>query len=274
MNRIFIFAAIALLTAPAMAQTTGLQKTGDAPLEITARDTLEWRRGENLFVAKGEALAKQGDVSIAAETLTANYREDANNKMEIRHMTAQGNVTINSRDNSVYGQQADYDLDKGMAVMTGSNLRAVSPDQVVTARDNFEYWVTDGRLVANGAAKVVRKSPQGKTDTLEADKIIAVLKNDAKGQKALNSLEAIGNVVITTATETVTGARGLYRADTNTAEMTGGVTIKRGPNILEGDKATVDLNTNTSRMYGSETSGGRVRGVFYPGSEKTPAATP
>ena len=43
--------------------------------------------------------------------------------------------------------------------------------------------------------------------------------------------------------------------------------ITRGPNILEGDRADVNLTTNVSTMKGSPAAGGRVRGVFYPGSE-------
>jgi lipopolysaccharide export system protein LptA len=264
-----LFTILTLLSSNAGAQQN-IPSSSKEPLEITADGTLEWHRNDKNFIATKNALAKQGEVSIAAATLTAHYREVPGNDMEIWQVTAKDNVVISSRDSKAYGQNAEYDLDKGFAVMTGNNLKMESADQTVTARDRFEYWTADGRLVALGRAKVIRPKVGGGTDTLEADKVSAVLKEDAKGQRVLHSLEAEGNVVITTPTETVTGAYGIYKADTNKAELTGQVTITRGPNTLEGTKAEVDLNTNTSRMFGSGSPTGRVRGVFYPGSEKKP----
>jgi lipopolysaccharide export system protein LptA len=46
------------------------------------------------------------------------------------------------------------------------------------------------------------------------------------------------------------------------------VKIHRGPNTLEGEKAEVDMNTNISRIIGNPAAGQRVRGVFYPGTDK------
>jgi lipopolysaccharide export system protein LptA len=264
------FTLCILLLAPAAnlrAQTAQTSKNAQ-PLEITADGTLEWNRAEKLFIAKKNAMAIQGPTSIKAETLSAYYRETERTNMDIRQVLAEGSVVIRSQENTAYGDKADYDLDKGLAVMTGDQLKMTGPGQVVTARDRFEYHVTEGRLIAEGQAKVVRTDAQGQSDTLEADTVTAKFKGDKTGQRALETLEAKGHVVITTPTEIVTGAYGIYSADTNIARLTGGVSIRRGPNILEGDEAQVDLNTNTSRIFASQTGGERVRGIFYPGSEK------
>lgn len=267
---LFLLAFI-LLINPAASQNP-VSENSDQPLEITADQTLEWRRAENLFIARGDALAVQGDVSLAADILQADYRDKKETGMEITKITASKNVVITSRNNKAYGEEAIYEIQKGLAVMTGNNLRMTAPDQTLTARDRFEYWTEEGRLIAYGDARLSQTNEQGQTNTLSADKIIAVLKEDSSGKRALHSLEALGNVVIVTPTETLSGARGLYRADINTAEITGGVTIKRGPNILKGARADIDLNTNISRMYGGAEKNGRVRGVFYPGSEEKPEA--
>ena len=103
------------------------------------------------------------------------------------------------------------------------------------------------------------------------------MQENEKGEQVLHSLEAIGNVVIITPEEIIRGAYGIFKTKTNKAEITGGVKIKRGPNTLEGERAEVDLNTNISTIFGNkqgtgnETTG-RVRGVFYPGSEEKPDA--
>lgn len=243
----------------------GAQTTGASPLEISADNTLEWQRLEQTFTANGNAIAKQDNVSIRAEKLTAAYDEnkESGEDFDIHTMTATDAVTITSDDNKVYGDKAVYDLKKSIAIVTGSNLRLVTPEQKITARDQFEYHVDAGKLIAKGNAKIIRP-----TDTLAANTITAFLSNDANGKRTLDRMNADGGVTITTATEKITGTYGTYNARTETAEITGGVIITRGPNILKGDRATVDLKTQISRIFGGASDGGRVSGTFYPKSEK------
>jgi lipopolysaccharide export system protein LptA len=285
-----IVLALVIFPATVFAQSTGV----DDPLEVSAAGSLEWDRDAKVFTAKQDAKAVQGDVSIEAQTLKALYRDGAGDKegMQIHTLKADGggdDVVITSNSASAYGRTLDYTVDNGRAILKGGNLRMVSADQTVTARDTFEYFVHEGRLIANGNVKVTRPKAAntsggyGAADTIEADQIIAILGNDAQGKRVLDRLEAYGNVVITTPDEILKGRKGFYDASTNVAEIEGDVVITRGPNILEGAKAQVDLNTNMSKMFGGApsksvsdsgtitTSGdGRVRGVFYKKSSKKP----
>lgn len=266
-NKTLILLALgAIATTSAHAQTTPAQNSKE-PIEITADQSLEWHRNNKKFIARKNAQAVQGDVSINAATLTADYIEGEGESMKINRVQADNDVRIRSRDSDAYGDKAIYEIDKGYAELTGSDLRLVSPDQTVTARDKFEYWVVEGKLIAIGDARLTRKNEQGEINTLDADTITAYLKEDANGKRVLDRMVAVGNVVITTPTETLTGSQGTYEAGSNTAEITGNVIIKRGPNILEGSKATVDLNTSISRMFGGGRTG-RVKATFFPGSEK------
>jgi len=268
MNYAFII-LLCLIASPAFAK--GLQPKSGEPVEITADGSLEWNRTDKTFIARKNALAKQGPSSIKAETLTAHYRDGQGGGMDVHQVEAVTGVELKSNDSTAYGEKADYDLDKSYAIMTGKDLRLVSPEQTVTANDRFEYWVNSGKLNAVGNARVDRKNAKGETDTLQADTISAILKDNAQGERKLETLEAIGNVVITTPTEKVTGQRGIYHANTNKATLSGGVILHRGPNMLEGERAEVDMNTNTSQLFGgavSPTQSGQVKGIFYPGSEK------
>lgn len=268
LNVCIIFTCL-ILPAHVHAQT-GLSTNSDEPVEITADKTLEWRRAENQFAATGNALAQQGTASIAAETLIADYRKTPASSMEVYYLEATQNVILSSQDSKAYGDKAQYDLDKGLATMTGKDLKLVSPDQTITAQDRFEYYIDEGRANAIGRAKVIRPKIQGGVDTLEADKISAFFTENASGKQELEKMEARGNVIITTPTEVITGAYAKYTAASNKANLNGGVTIRRGQNILEGDRAVVDLTTNLSQIFASEKTGQRVRGVFFPGSEKKP----
>lgn len=270
-NIVALVASVAFMTFIFSGIPAHAQSNNDEPVEITADGSLEWNRNDKLFIARDNAKAVQGESSIAASKLTAHYRDGQGGGMDIHRVEADSNVELSSKDSTAYGQRADYDLAKGVAIMTGDNLKMVSPNQTVTAKDRFEYWVTDGKINAIGNARVDKKNAKGETDTLEADIISAILKDNAQGKRELHSLEADGNVVITTPTEKVTGKHGIYNAQTNKALLTGGVILHRGPNKLEGERAEVDLNTNTSQLFGGANmakTGGQVRGIFYPGTEK------
>lgn len=286
MKFLLLSAAIFSLSAPAMAQTG----SGE-PIEITAVETVEWLRGKQQYVARKDVIVTQGTTQIYSDLLTADYREGASSSTEIWQLTAEGSVRIKDETNTAYGDLGIYDVTKGIATLTGKDLRLVSPDQTVTARDRMEYYSNERMAKAIGNAVVTRP-----TDTLKANVITAYFKNDAAagqsdantqqkgsplgGSGNLDRLEADGNVIIITANETLYGSKAVYRADSNTAELTGKVRVESGENVLEGQRATVDLTTNVSKMYGSEKEGGRVRGVFFPGSEKTgekaakPSTTP
>ncbi|QQG37320.1 MAG: ostA-like family protein [Micavibrio aeruginosavorus] len=263
--------ALMALSLPAMAQQA-VNSEKDKPLEITAEQTLEWHRNDKKYIARGSAEAVQGAVRIHADTLSADYREGKTSNYDIYRMTAEGQVVITSQGNQAYGDKAVYEIDSGMAVMTGQALKMTAPNQILTARDKFEYGVTEGRLSAYGDVVVTRPN-----DKMQADKASAFFSQDAQGadRRKLERLEAEGNVIITTATETLRGDRGIYNAGTNIAEVTGNVKIIRGPNVLEGNRAEINLTTNVSRMFGNQTgsgNSGRVKGVFYPDSASKPTA--
>ncbi len=264
--------ACLLLAGQVFAQNPAVpvtQGTSDEPLEITADGSLEWLRKDGKFIARENARAVQGDTAVAAQTLTADYREANGSNFDIWRITAERDVVLTSADSKAYGDRAEYNLDDGVAVLTGQNLRMISPEQTITASDRFEYQVNEARVLAVGDAKVIRP-----TDTLEADTIKATLEDTPQGERKLKTLEAEKNVVITTPTEILRGDYGIYRAADNKAEIRGNVKLTRGPNVLEGERAEVDLTTNISRIFGSGDAGGRVRGVFYPGSEKKPDNPP
>lgn len=254
------------MALPVMAQTNPDKAK---PLEITANQTLEWHRNDNKYIARGAAEAQQGTFHIRAETLTADYRETDKSNYDIYRLQADSDVVITSQGNQAFGDKALYEIDSGIATMTGTSLKMTTADQTLTARDKFEYAVNEGRLSAYGNVVILRGG-----DKLQADKasaFFATSGQDTSGQRTLERFEGEGNVIVTTPTEVLTGDRGIYRANTDIAEVIGNVKIKRGPNILEGERAEINLTTNVSRMFGDQTSTnekGRVKGTFYPSSNK------
>ena len=265
MTRMLIIALFLILPWTAQAQTP--VTPSDDKLEISADTTLEWNRTGSQYIARGNAQAQQGTFSIRADTLTADYRNGKSGQTEIYKLTATGSVIIASDGNRATGDHAVYTVDDGKAVLTGKDVKLEGTSLTITATDRVEYYKTDGRLIAMGAPKVVSG-----TDTLTADHLTAWLAPQGeKDQRSLKKAEATGNVVITTPTEKATSSRAIYHGDRNVAELLDNVTITRGPNVLNGTRAEMDLTTKVSKMFGSGGTQGRVKGTFFPSSEKSPA---
>lgn len=272
MKHAILIALLCCASMPALAQDTApASSNSEQPIEITAIKSVEWLRNDKKYIARDNVIITQGDVKISSDVATADYREGATSSMEIYQLTAEGNVTIDNGGNIATGDKAVYDIDKAVATLTGKDLKLTSPDQVVTAKERMEYFPNTRQAKAVGNAKVVRAK-----DTLSANVITATFKDNKAAAPSstastqtgnLDRIDAEGNVVIVTPSETLRGNRGVYKAATNTAEITGNVRIERGPNIIEGQRAEVNLTTNVSKMFGGEKGEGRVRGVFFPSSQ-------
>lgn len=260
------FCVFITLTISAHAQELN---NSDAPVEISADGTLEWLQNQNQYIANGNVEAKQGDVKIYADKLVADYIENENStddgsgNVEITQITATGNVRIENADTKAQGDKAVYDVNTTQATLTGSNLKLTTPEQVITATKSMSYNSIKGTAKATGNAKIISDG-----NTLTAPIIQAKFKKDKSNKQTLSRADATGGVTIKTPDEIITGDKGIYNATSDTAEIIGNVKITRGPNILEGARAEVNLTTNISKMFGAPNSGKRVKGVFFPTSEK------
>ena len=268
------FVALSCLGFKAHAQTPTAD-TSAQPLEISADNALEWDRVNKKYTARGNAVAKQKDMEVTADLLVAEYRETKDKSSEIFRLTATGHVVLTSAGtNKAYGEQAVYEIDSAKATLTGGDLRIESPQMKITAKDKFEYYSNEGKMVAYGSPVITNAD-----NTLTADIVTAWTNPDAKKEPVksdkpqskmsnIKRAEAVGNVVITTPKEKATADKGVYTSENDTVELLGNVKLYQGPNILEGVRADMNLTTNLSRIYGAEGKGGRAKGVFFPSSQK------
>lgn len=294
--------AFALLATTALAQGVDLNQGG--PIEVTARDGIEWRQNDQLVIARGAARAVRGGVTIDADVLVARYRprggapaeaqpasEGPGGASEIWRLEAEGNVVITTATDRAEGDRAIYDMDQAVMVLTGQNLRLTSPDNVLTARDSVEYWPQRRMAVARGDAVVVTKDDR----RVRADVLVAYFKEaPTEGTAAprpaaarpgaeaspgsssnLEKVEAYGRVEIRTPEEVVRGDSGVYTPPNGLARLLGNVTIVRGDNTLAGCEAIVNMQTGISQLVACP--GDRVRGIIVPGQNQnlpTPGAPP
>lgn len=279
------------LAGSALAQGFEMSKSGDQQIQVYSDNGIEWHSEELRVIARGNAHAIRGDMTVDADVLTAHYRKGAKGD-EIWRLDADGNVVIRSPNDTATGHKAIYDLDKAVFVLKGAPAKLVTPTETFQATESLEYWELKRMAVLRGDGIATQDNKTLKGDVITAhfkDKSPAKGKVAAKpgpaqpapaksgpGPKAegdggleLQRADAYGHVVLTTATEVVTGDRGDYNAETGIATVSGSVKISReGGNQLEGGWAHVNLNTGVSKLFagtpGGAETGKRVQGVFVP----------
>ena len=220
-----------------------LRQDSKEPLEIDAERGIEWNQAKRIYVARGNVRAAQGEVAVYAEELVAHYRDAARGGTEIFRLDADGNVRVASRSETAYGDRGVYDVDRGILVLTGRQLRLEATNAKITARDSLEYWELRQMAVARGKAH----AKQG-TNQIWADILSAYLHKDRQGKTAIRRIEAFDRVRLETLQDVVVGDRGLYDLDSRTAILCGSVTIIRGDHKLAGQVAEVNLASGRARL--------------------------
>jgi lipopolysaccharide export system protein LptA len=264
---VFALAALAAYRASPVAAEVSLPgaTSSKAPIEITADDGIEWQQKSQAYVARGHARAAQGDSAVHADVLTAFYAGGQGQPTKITRIDAVGHVRLVSPNGTATGSKAAYDVAKGILVLTGHPVLVTRTDRI-TARDSLEFWRDRNLVVARGAAHAVREGRR-----LSADVLTAHLAKGPKGQDQITRIDAFDHVVVSTPSEIVRAARGVYNLQTGIATLTGSVKITRGDNQLNGDRAVVDLNTGKSRLLSAP--GEPVRGILVPGEKKNGKAS-
>ncbi len=246
---------------PAYSQIGGLPfRDSSGPIEIAVDGSVEWQQKTRVFVARGNARAKQGDVTLRAETIAAHYRSGKDGETEIWRIDAEGDVRIESPDQVATGRKGTYDVDEKLLVLTGKPKFRSGKDRI-SATKSLEYSQTRNRAVARGSAVAVREDRK-----LEAETLTATFEPDGEGDDKLTRIVAVGRVVLTSPTEVFHADRADYDVVNERLKLQGSVRITQGRNELRGRSAELDLKTGTSRMQGGE---GGVRGLFVP--KATPA---
>jgi lipopolysaccharide export system protein LptA len=257
--------------APAAASGLDMSNSSAGPVEVEAENGIEWQQGSKRFIARGNAVARRGTVSLYADELVAYYGDGpaggaANSGMggmgDIQRLEAHGSVRIVSPTETATGTDAVYDLATGMVTLTSAAgpVRLETEKETVTARDSLEYDVRQQVAVARGDARIIQGQRVLQAPLLTAHMVTV------NGKSELQTVDATGGVLITTEKETARGSQGKYNAKTGIATLTGSVTLTRGQNVLQGGLATVNMKTGVSSLSGTSATDGKARAVFSPGS--------
>ena len=169
-----LLATLALGSLDVVAQGLNLggASTDNRPIDITADSGIEWQQQAQVYIARGNAVAARGTSEVHADTLTAHYRpsktKTGEGGNEVYRLDADGHVVLKGTTQTVVGDQAVYDLDQQIGIVTGKALKLTTPTDVVTARDSLEWYDAKQIAVARGDAVATRADKHIHADVLTA----------------------------------------------------------------------------------------------------------
>lgn len=165
-------ATLAALASAATAQTfsdafAGFGSNSQEPIQIEARE-LEVEDKTNSATFKGDVVVSQGETQLKTQRLRVFYDGSAggNVQQQISRLEASGRVYISSKDQTATGDQASFDMQRQVMVMTGKEVvLSQGPNVVVGNRltVNLKTGKADLQAPKSGRVKVLiqPKSLQG-----------------------------------------------------------------------------------------------------------------
>lgn len=222
----------------------------DSPIIIDAEESVVCDEVAQKCVATGLAKAQKGTNIVYGDVLTVYFTEGK--KREITTVTADGHVRMETPTETAYGEHAHYDVPLDRVLMTGGNLKIVTPKETLTARDSIEYWHTQNKGIARGNA--IARFPI-KQQLIQADTLVAYFNpssektKEGKEKLQVDRVEAEGNMLASGPNGVVTGDRGLYFGNTDMVEVFDNVKVNQEGNVMEGGYAKANLKTNVAELY-------------------------
>src|SRR5580658_3323735 len=268
MSRILIVAA-ALAVPAHFASAEGIDLTQGGPIHITAQDGIEWRQAEQVVIAKGDAKAVRGTVTVTADRLCAWYRHKGDTAAgttqpapaqpvatgltgatdtegnEVYRMRAEGNVHIFTATDQAWGDHATYDMDQAVLVMTGNALKLTTPNDTLTARDTLEYWSQKHMAVARGDAVVVTNDAR----RVSADTLVAYTVDTQAGGKPSAPVQN-ASAPATKPGEAAADPMAAMAGKLQRVEAFNNVSVRTVTDVVTGDRGVYVPDTDIAHMGG------------------------
>ena len=151
---IVLSAALGASGAAAQTRTTGLQLTGDKPVEIEG-DRLEVLEDKSMAVFSGNVRVVQGDTVMRTGSLTIHYAGGATGASitsggsQIERLEATGGVNIQSGNQVATGYSGVFEMKSQMLVLSGKRV-TLSEDGNVATGCKLTVAMQSGRATLEG----------------------------------------------------------------------------------------------------------------------------
>jgi lipopolysaccharide export system protein LptA len=121
---------------------------------ITAEEQIDYDRKARTLIARGNAVAVEGDRTLFGDIITVHLREQTDGQSPLQRLEAERNVRLVTADEDFRADRGTYDLDSGVATLDGS---------VKIVKGNNELYGCHGETnLKTGVSKLI--ACQGEAD--------------------------------------------------------------------------------------------------------------
>jgi lipopolysaccharide export system protein LptA len=121
---------------------------------ITAQEQIDYDRKARTLIARGNAVAVEGDRTLFGDIITVHLREQTDGQSPLQRLEAERNVRLVTADEDFRADRGTYDLDSGVATLDGS---------VKIVKGNNELYGCHGETnLKTGVSKLI--ACQGEAD--------------------------------------------------------------------------------------------------------------
>jgi lipopolysaccharide export system protein LptA len=169
----------------------------------------------------------------------------------------------------ITSDRLDVDQTAKTAIFEGK-VDAIQGDIHLRADRLKVYYDTIDTPQTAAAAPATSSTPAASSQT-EPQAAAAGDPTDPSGGGKIRRMDVDGHVFVSSPTETASGEKGVYDADTGKIILTGDVILTRSGNVIRGTKLAIDVDSGKSTIESkSSAGGGRVKGLFAPKKDDAP----
>ena len=128
------------------------KQDSQAPIDVTS-EQLAIDETANTALFTGDVVVVQDTMTLYAPWVKVFYNDD---QSAISNMKAKGGVTLIQNDEAAEGEEADYDLEKEIMIMTGDVL--VTQKLSAIAADKMTINTNDGTALMTGRVKTLLRT--------------------------------------------------------------------------------------------------------------------
>lgn len=148
MKYILIALFLCFFAIPVMAQNAN-------PIEVTADNALEWDRANQTFTARGNAMITQGQSTLTAPTIQADY--DEGETMTIRQVTAGPNATLKQPTETLTAANLVADFNEGvLSTVTATDNVVLKTDNEILYGNQGIYDAANRLITITGDVRIER----------------------------------------------------------------------------------------------------------------------
>ena len=256
--KIYIFSFILLIFSPNNVLAKQVNQTNTSNLSVEADISLEWFEKDKYYLAKGNVILKKDGLTLKANMVRANYAIE-NGENVLKNITAKEEVILTKDKSKATGQFMTYDVEKKIAIISGSFQTFSSPTEYVESKKIIMFDDLKNKAEANGNVKIILSNES----VIYADNVKA---DFSSKDKSLEKAIAKGNVLIENKDKGKKSKAdvGIYNSSDKIIRLSGNVTIINQNSKISGSKGITNLKTGVSNIIGDPKKKKRVKGIFTP----------